>query len=137
MDIIGWIIGIVGAVIGAASLVFGIMQYRIVKKIEKRNYRISWDLAKSSHILMGRIEKFKDYLDKNDSNFSVRYGRAHQQAINLVRNCLQNVFLTNIPISDKEVGYMRESHFLSGYLDTAFTEMNMNPPKQWQPQNNE
>ena len=140
MDV-GCIIGILGilfgALIGIPSLIYAIMQHKTNKNIEKRGYRFSWDLAKSANYLLERIEKLKPYLDKNDKNFNIHYGRIHQQCINLIQSCLQNVFLSNKPIPENEERQMRDSGFLSGELDEIYSRMKLNPPESWNHKNEE
>ena len=84
---------------------------------------------------MARVENIKGQLDKDVQNcpstVMMTWGKAHEAAAQLVRIALQNVFLQDVKINEKEVQYWQKTGLLSGYLLGTFNQMRLHPPKEW------
>jgi hypothetical protein len=121
-------------IIGVIGLVLAIVQQIRIKTQRKKDYRRYWDIAKGAHIVMARTENLKasmDQIQNCPSEPLVAWGRAHEAVVHLVDQCLQNIFLQDIPFGDRDIEYWKSTGLLSGYLLTAFNRMRLEPPKEW------
>jgi hypothetical protein len=104
--------------------------------MKRHDYRRFWDLAKLAHIVMGRIEGIRACIEKNgdmSSAVAVAYGSAHGHASDLVRFALQNVFLQDMKINERQIAYWKEKGLLDGALRHTFEQMRLDPPKEYSP----
>jgi hypothetical protein len=129
------LINILSLLVGVIGLLLAIIQQIRVTKNKKKDYRRYWDIAKTAHIVMARIENVKGQIEKHlencPSQVLLTWGQAHEAAAQLVRISLQNVFLQDVKIDEKQVKYWQETGLLSGFLLATFNQMRLQPPKNW------
>ena len=128
-------VNLLSLLIGVIGLLLAVIQQIRIGKTRMKDYRRYWDIAKTAHIVMARIENLKGQLDKDvqncPSSVMMTWGKAHEAAAQLVRVALQNVFLQDVKINEKEIQFWQTTGLLSGYLLSTFNQMRLHPPKDW------
>lgn len=128
---------LVSVSVGVAGLVVALWQGRALWRRKQHDYRRYWDMAKLAHILMARLEAIKANAEKDGAPLSVSaavaYGETHGHAVDIMRLALQNVFLQDIAVDERQVAYMKEKGLLAGALLQAFDQMRLTPPKLYEP----
>ena len=123
-----------GLIIGVGGLLLAVVQQIRIGNNKRKDFRRYWDIAKTAHTVMARIENIDEGLKKIDNcprEVLISWGKAHQAASLLVRMSLQNIFLQDIKINEKDIAYWKSTGLLRGYLLEALTEMRLEPPKKW------
>ena len=127
---------IASVVVGIVGVVFAIIQQIRMGRQKRKDYIRYWNITKTAHDVMARIEGIKLVMDKDLENWpssvSLNYGRALESAAAMVRITLQNIFLQNAKINDEQINYWKSTGLLNGYLLKEFNQMRLHPPKTWE-----
>ncbi|HEU0143939.1 MAG TPA: hypothetical protein VFQ47_04065 [Nitrososphaera sp.] len=129
-------INILGFAVGVIGLLLAIIQQIRIGNNKKKDFRRYWDIAKTAHTVMARVEEMDEGLKKVENcprEVLISWGKSHQAASLLVRMALQNIFLQDIKFNDKDIAYWKSTGLLRGYLLESLNQMKLEPPKQWNP----
>jgi hypothetical protein len=127
-------LNILGFVIGVVGLLLAIIQQVRIGNNKKKDFRRYWDIARTAHTVMERIESMDGGLKKMDNcprEVLIAWGQAYQAASILVRMSLQNIFLQDIRFNEKDIAYWKSTGLLRGYLLIALNQMQLERPKEW------
>jgi hypothetical protein len=129
-----------GVGFGAVSAIVAIIQTIRYRKLQEVEYRRFWEIARTAHAVMAKIERIKSLgLDKMTSasvppQVWEEWGGAHSTAKELIKAALTNVFLQHGEFTRAELNHFKSTHALYGYILQEFEAMMLTPPKKnWWP----